>query len=152
MTSFVPYASSMPRCVSATRIIPAPASAIFDLLADPRQHVRLDGSGSLSHLKEAPDRLFLGATFTMDMKLLGVPYVTRNVVVDFVENRSIAWHHFAQFIWRYDLEEQSGTTKVTESFDYSKPWGALIIPLGYPTRNEHSMQLTLVRLEKAVTS
>jgi uncharacterized protein YndB with AHSA1/START domain len=142
----------MTRRVSVTRTIPAPAATIFDLLADPRQHVRLDGSGALSQLKSSPDRLSLGATFSMHMKLVGVPYVTNNVVVDFVENRSIAWHHFAKFDWRFDLEEVDGGTKVTESFDYHKPWGVFIIVLGYPARNEAAMRTTLERLEAAVTS
>ena len=142
----------MTRRVSATRTMQAPASTIFDLLADPRQHVRLDGSGALSRLKSSPDRLYLGATFAMHMKDFGVPYVTHNVVVDFVENKSIAWHHFSHFVWRYDLDEVDGRTTVTESFDYSPPWGVFIIPLGFPKRNEESMRTTLERLETAVTS
>jgi uncharacterized protein YndB with AHSA1/START domain len=142
----------MTRRINATRTIHAPAATIFALLADPRQHVRLDGSGAISQLKSSPDRLFLGAKFTMHMKDFGVPYVTNNVVVDFVENKSIAWHHFSQFVWRYDLSEVDGVTTVTESFDYSPPWGVFIIPLGYPKRNEAAMQKTLEQLEKAVTS
>lgn len=142
----------MTRRVSATRTIAAPAATIFALLADPRQHVRLDGSGALSQLKSSPERLFLGATFSMHMKDFGVPYVTNNVVVDFVENKSIAWHHFSHFVWRYDLDEVDGATTVTESFDYSPPWGVFIIPLGWPRRNEAAMRETLERLETAVTS
>ena len=71
--------------------------------------------------RKAPARLSLGATFTMRMKM-GVRYETRNVVVDFEENRSIAWHHVARFVWRYDLEQIAGGTQVTESFTYDKPW------------------------------
>ena len=29
------------------RVIPAPASAIFDLLADPHRHAKIDGSGTV---------------------------------------------------------------------------------------------------------
>jgi uncharacterized protein YndB with AHSA1/START domain len=151
LVASLPYASSMTRRVSTTRTIPAPAASIFDLLADPLQHVRLDGSGSLSKLKSSPERLYLGATFSMHMRLCGVPYITNNVVVVFEENRSIAWHHFAKFVWRYDLEEVDGATKVTESFDYSQPWGVFVIPLGFPSRNEDGMKATLERLESAVT-
>jgi uncharacterized protein YndB with AHSA1/START domain len=42
------------RCVRAVRTIHAPASAIFNLLADPRQHANFDGSGSLQEVKEGP--------------------------------------------------------------------------------------------------
>jgi uncharacterized protein YndB with AHSA1/START domain len=137
--------------VSVSRLIHAPASRIFDLLADPRQHVLLDGSGSVSSVKRAPARLALGATFSMQMKM-GIAYVTRNRVVVFEENRSIAWHHFALFVWRYDLEEVDGGTMVTESFNYDRPWAFAIIALGFPERNRRGMAQTLERLEVAVSA
>lgn len=139
------------RFVSATRTIAAPASAIFALLADPRQHATFDGSGSLQTVKEAPERLYLGAKFSMNMKM-GLPYLTRNVVVDFVENKSIAWHHFARLVWRYELEDVPGGTKVTESFAYNNLAGRVIALLGFPERNRQSMEATLLRIEKLVTS
>lgn len=138
--------------VSATRIIAAPPSAIFNLLADPLQHPRLDGSGSVTKLKRGPHRLYLGATFIMHMKM-GVGYLTRNKVVAFEEDRCIAWHHFAQFVWRYDLEELAdGTTRVTETFEYDKPWGFLIERAGIPQKNRVAMEATLERLAQIVTS
>jgi hypothetical protein len=87
----------------------------------------------------------------MDMKMkLG--YVTRNRVVVFEENRSIAWHHFARFIWRFDLQEVEGGTMVTESFDYNRPWGFAIELLNFPDRNRVAMEATLQRLEAIVTA
>jgi uncharacterized protein YndB with AHSA1/START domain len=142
---------SSSRSISVSRVIHAPASRIFDLLADPRQHVRLDGSGSVSSVKNAPDRLALGSTFSMRMKT-GLGYVTRNRVVEFEENRRIAWHHFAMFVWRYELEEVEGGTKVTETFNYDKPWAFAIIAMGFPERNRSAMEGTLERLESVVTS
>jgi uncharacterized protein YndB with AHSA1/START domain len=139
------------RRVSATRVIPAPPERIFNLLADPRQHARLDGSGTVRAPRRAPERLSLGATFAMDMKL-GPGYVTSNKVVAFEENRCIAWHHVARFVWRYDLEPVDGGTRVTESFDYSVPWGVFMIPLKVPERNRQSMERTLERLEELVTT
>jgi uncharacterized protein YndB with AHSA1/START domain len=137
--------------VRATRRIPAPAKRIFDLLADPRQHVRLDGSGSVTEVISAPPRLFLGAKFTMRMRI-GATYATRNVVTVFEEDRAIAWHHFAHFTWRYDLSEVDGATQVTESFTYNNPLGLFIMALGWPKRNQRAMAATLERLEAAVTS
>jgi uncharacterized protein YndB with AHSA1/START domain len=139
------------RSISVSKMIPAPASRIFDVLADPRQHTLLDGSGSVSSVKNAPVRLALGSTFSMNMKM-GLGYVTRNRVVEFEENRRIAWHHFAQFIWRYELEDVDGGTKVTESFDYDRPWAFAIIAVGYPERNRVAMETTLQRLEALVTA
>lgn len=139
------------RCVSTTRFIAAPASKIFDLLADPLQHVGLDGSGHVKGVKKAPPRLFLGARFTMDMKM-GARYATANKVVVFEENRAIAWHHIAQFVWRYDLDAVDGGTNVTESFNYDKPWAFAIIKTGFPERNLASMNETLRKIEAAVTA
>jgi len=142
---------SSSRSISVSRLIPATPSRIFDLLADPRQHVRLDGSGSVRSVKHAPERLTLGSTFSMHMKM-GLGYVTRNRVVQFQENRSIAWHHFALFVWRYDLEAVDGGTLVTESFNYDRPWAFVIIALGFPQRNRAAMEGTLQRLETIVTA
>jgi uncharacterized protein YndB with AHSA1/START domain len=142
---------SSPRSISVSKLIHAPVSRIFDLLADPRQHVLLDGSGSVSSVKSAPKRLALGSTFSMHMKM-GLGYVTRNRVVEFEENRRIAWHHFALFIWRYDLNEVEGGTIVTESFNYDRPWAFVIIAMGFPQKNRAAMEATLQRLEVAVTS
>jgi len=139
------------RSVSATRTIPAPASVIYNFLANPREHLRIDGSNSVRGVKDAPERLYLGATFAMNMKI-GVPYFTRNVVVDFVENRSIAWHNLSRFVWRYELEEVPSGAKVTESFTYDKPWAFLIIGLGFPERNRRAMATSLERLERLATS
>jgi len=142
---------SSSRSISVSRVIRAPASRIFDLLADPRQHVRLDGSGSVSSVKDAPERLALGSTFSMRMKM-GLGYVTRNRVVEFEQDRRIAWHHFSHFVWRYELEDVEGGTKVTESFNYDEPWAFAIIAMGFPERNRTAMEGTLERLESVVTS
>ena len=142
---------SSTRSISVSRVIHAPASRIFDLLANPREHVRLDGSGSVSSVKEAPERLALGSTFSMHMKM-GLGYVTRNRVVEFEENRRVAWHHFAMFVWRYELEEVEGGTKVTETFNYDKPWAFAIMAMGFPERNRTAIEGTLKRLESIVTS
>ena len=142
---------SSPRSISVSKLIHAPASRIFDLLADPRQHVLLDGSGSVASVKSAPKRLVLGSTFSMHMKM-GLGYVTRNRVVEFEENRRIAWHHFALFIWRYDLKEVDDGTVVTESFNYDRPWAFVIIAMGFVEKNRKAIEATLQRLEAAVTS
>jgi uncharacterized protein YndB with AHSA1/START domain len=142
---------SATRSISVSRLISAPPTRVFDVLADPRQHAFLDGSGSVSSVKDAPERLALGSTFTMHMRM-GLGYVTRNRVVEFEENRRIAWHHFAKFLWRYELEEVNGGTMVTESFHFDRPWAFVIIAMGFPERNRFAMEATLHRLEEFVTS
>jgi len=140
------------RVVSASRVIAAPPAPIFDLLADPSKHPLLDGSGSVGALRSTPERLTLGSRFSMSMRLLGLPYTTKNIVSEFAENRVIAWHHVGRFVWRYELEVVDGGTEVTESFDYSPLWGISLVPLGIPEKNRASMELTLERLDQLVTT
>jgi uncharacterized protein YndB with AHSA1/START domain len=104
--------------VARTRFVPAPAQEIFDLLADPRQHALIDGSGTVQSAVSGPERLSLGATFGMSMKM-GVPYRIKNTVEEFEEGRRIAWRHAGQHRWRYELEPVDGGTQVTETFDVS---------------------------------
>jgi hypothetical protein len=135
--------------VSVERFIPAAPGLIFEILADPRQHSKIDGSGTVKVAKvSAPSRLSKGAKFTMDMKV-GIPYKMTNTVVEFEENRCIAWQHFGGHIWRYILEPVDGGTKVTEQFDYNGSKSVLMLKLrGSMASNEKSMLKTLENIEK----
>lgn len=148
-------APSHPRIISEHVDIEAPPETVFAILADPRQHSRIDGSGSLQKLLKGPGRLDKGATFGMDMKLFGLPYKIRNTVVEFEEDRRIAWRHFGGHRWRYVLEPTEGGTRVTESFDYSRYGLAqrLVIELArFPQRNRVGITGTLVKLKEAAES
>lgn len=107
---------------SASIKVAAPPDIVFDIVADARQHLRIDGSGTVKGHLEAPDRLSLGATFAMGMKL-GAPYRIKNKVVEFEEDRRIAWRHLGLHRWRYELSPtQVGGrpgTRVTETWDVS---------------------------------
>lgn len=139
----------MDRSVFRTRLVNAPASAIFDLLADPSRHPEIDGSGSVIKANDsAPKRLSKGAHFGMSMKM-GVPYKIENTVVEFEENSVIAWRHFGGHVWRYDLKPGTaeGTTDVTETFDWSKSKSPLALELArFPKKNTKSIEKTLDRL------
>ncbi len=138
--------------VSASTTIAAPPAVVFAILADPRQHARIDGSGSVRGSVSGPERLERGAEFGMDMKMYGLPYRIRNRVVEFEEGRLIAWRHFGGHRWRYELEPVDGGTRVTETFDYSMypALGAAIIRIaGFPERNRRGIEETLRRLGTA---
>ncbi len=60
----------------------------------------------------------LGSKFTIAMKAYGFPYRVTSKVVEYEENRLIAWSHFIKNRWRYELEPVEGGTRVTESADY----------------------------------
>ena len=137
------------KVVSRSTIVPAPAQMIFDLLADPRRHNEIDGSGSVQSAQiNAPERLSLNATFGMQMKI-GLSYKITNTVVEFEEGKTIAWRHFGGHIWRYILEPVDGGTKVTEQFDWNKSKSPLILKLRKsPQDNAKSIEKTLENLVK----
>jgi uncharacterized protein YndB with AHSA1/START domain len=140
------------RVASRTRIIKAPASKIFELLADPAQHARFDGSGSVRGTSGETHRLSMGAAFGMKMKV-GAPYKITNTVVEFDEGKQIAWRHFGGHIWRYVLDPVDGgtSTQVTESFDWSTAKSPGFIELmRYPAKNAKSIEKTLDRLAELI--
>jgi uncharacterized protein YndB with AHSA1/START domain len=147
--------------VTVERIIPAPPEKIFDLLADPARHREIDGSGTVRDAKSGSERLALGSKFGMSMKM-GLPYSMESEVVEFEENRKIAWqtrppgmfHNLGGGrIWRYELEPVPGGTRVRESWDithesaFTKP-----VVRQAASRTREAMEKTLERLEQLVTS
>ena len=139
------------RIISESIDIAAPPETVFAILADPHQHPRIDGSGTVQATIKGPERLSKGAHFGVDMKLFGLPYKIRNTVVEFEDNRRIAWRHFGGHRWRYELEPTAGGTRVTESFDYSRYGFAarqFIERLRFPQRNRDGIIGTLANLKK----
>lgn len=145
--------SNPSKVVSRTREIKAPAQTIFDLLADPRRHHEIDGSGSVQAAQmNAPDRLSLGAKFGMNMKI-GLPYRITNTVVEFDEGRQIGWRHFGGHVWRYILEPTETGTKVTEQFDWTNNRSPLMLKvMNAIENNAKSMEKTLENLARRFES
>lgn len=154
------------RTVTVERTIDAPPELIFGLLADPSQHHRIDGSGMLHGRARGPERLQLGAKFSMAMQQSRVRYRSLNRVVEFDENRSIAWETVGErngrrFIggqrWRYQLVPIAGpdglpSTLVLHSYDWGAAMFAPAIRLGgYPRRMAVGMTKTLQRLASAIS-
>ncbi len=141
------------RKVSTSRVIDADRQALFDLVADPRMHPVIDGSGTVTGARDGlPERLSLGASFGMDMKS-GASYRISNTVVEFEEGERIAWRHLSGHRWRYEFREVDDGTEVTETFDWSTAKAKLPLELaGFPKRNLRAMESTLRRLEQLATT
>jgi hypothetical protein len=142
------------------RVIAADASAIFDLIADPSRHHEIDGSGTVRDAPGGSQRLQLGAEFGMKMKA-GLPYSMVSKVIEFDENRRLAWQTTSPLpvigmlvggrVWRYELEPVAGGTRVRESWDISEEKAKLVVrPMRGTTRK--AMEKTLERIEQIVTS
>ncbi|MEZ5244063.1 MAG: SRPBCC family protein [Acidimicrobiales bacterium] len=138
------------RSVSRSRLIHASPEAIFAIVSSPAGHVRIDGSGSLRDSIEGPDHLTLGDKFRMDMKM-GVPYKMWSTVVEFEQDRLIAWAHFGKHRWRFELEPVGDSTMVTHTFDWSTARSPKFIELmGYPKKHPANLEATLERLAAVV--
>ena len=84
---------------------------------------------------------------------LGVPYLIRNTVVEFEENRRIAWRHFGRHVWRYELEPADGGIRVTEIFDYSTALSPQTLKLlGFPKKNQKNITTTQNKLRTRFTT
>ena len=145
---------------SVERVIKAPATVIFGLLADPARHADIDGSGAVRDATSGSERLQLGSVFGMNMKL-GVKYAMENTVVEFVENERIAWQPRARNklialvgggrIWRYELAPVEGGTLVRESWDIREEQIKLLIrPMRAKTIE--AMTKTLERIDSIVST
>src|SRR5690242_19474023 len=131
--------------VSVERVIAAPPEKIFEYVADAAKHPLIDDSGSVKQVHAgAPEKLSLGSTFGVDMKL-GIGYSMVSEVIEFEDNRRIAWQSKPKGslggrlaggrIWRYELEPVDGGTLVRESWDVSQDKQRALLRLGpVPTR------------------
>ena len=142
--------------VTVERVIAAPASELFRIVADADRHPEIDGSCTVVKTKAgSPHELALGSTFGMSMKA-GVPYSMSNTVIEFEQDRRIAWKtvlagFLGRFIggriWRYELEPVEGGTLVRESWDVSQDKQAIFLRRGkLPAVTAESMTKTLERL------
>jgi uncharacterized protein YndB with AHSA1/START domain len=147
--------------IAVERVIPASPEAIFELLVDPARHKDIDGSGTVKGLKGESQRLKLGSTFGMSMKV-GVPYSMSNTVIELEDNRRIAWQtrgggaigrRVGGRIWRYELEPVDGGTRVRESRDISEesPLTKWMVQRG-SGHTRKDLEATLERIEKLVVS
>ncbi len=149
--------------LTVERVIAVPPEAIFAVLADPSRHHLIDGSGMVQGAAdEAPARLAQGVAFGMAMKMF-VPYSTLSRVVEFEENRRIAWRtgpegaagrFIAGRVWRYELEPVPEGTRVRESWDITADHQRVLLKLGdiWSGKTRRDMERTLERLDRLVTS
>jgi hypothetical protein len=154
--------------ITASRRISAPANEIFRLLADPRRHLDLDGSGMLQSVVSGTTISCLGDVFVMKMYYAELgEYHMINHVVEYQLDCRIGWepeagpgHPNAEpeatrparwgQRWSFELTPAGAdATLVTEIFDCSQ------VPEGQRADIDNgniwveSMRRTLERLDQA---
>ena len=146
--------------IEVTRPIPAPASAIFDVVRSPAGHVAIDASGMLQDFTGEPAEK-VGDTFVIHMdreSLNDVPLGRYDVevhIITFERDREIAWNlgggvRFPHF-YGYRLEPaDDGVTNVTSYYDWSKVNDD--IKEHFPIVPESALRATLGILERTVKS
>ncbi len=110
-----------PRLAAALIVINKPATELFDFIANPKNHPKIDGSKMVRGKAYGPKRLSMNSWFVMRQLRLGkIPYLMPNKVVEFEEGKLIAWRNASPSRWRYEFVAQSdATTQVTQYLDCS---------------------------------
>jgi hypothetical protein len=152
--------------VQVSRRVGVPAAVIFRVLADPRRHLELDGSGMLRGAVTTAPVSGVGDVFIMKMYYVELgDYEMNNHVVEYEQDRRIAWepapgrgHRDAAeddrsrwgHRWSYELvPDGPDATIVTESYDCSRAPAAARADMADGETWITSMTKTLELLEAA---
>ena len=111
------------RIVTADREIAAPASTVFELIADPARQPEWDGNDNLSRAEAGQRVRAVGDVFTMENT---GGNLRDNHVVAFEEGRLIAWRPSPQggeqpgHQWAWEVEPiDDGRCRVTHIYDWT---------------------------------
>lgn len=147
--------------LEVSRLIPAPASAVFAVLTDPQGHVDIDASGMLMDAEGEPvtqagDRFVVH----MDREALGDrplgKYDVEVVITKLVPDQEIAWtvegslRPHVRHIYGYRLEPAEDGTRVTSYYDWSELSEEWKERLTFPVVPESALKATLGILERTV--
>lgn len=134
---------------SASVEVDAPASAVFDFVCSPANHVEISGDESVQGERHGPDRLSaVGDKFGMRMKMYGLPYRITNTVKEYEEGRLIAWCHPGRHRWRWEIEPfGDDRCRVTETFDMStSPIKPGLRLMGYPKGHQDNVEKSVANV------
>jgi uncharacterized protein YndB with AHSA1/START domain len=136
------------RQIARSIVVNAPASTLFEILVHPDRHREIDGSGTVGASSTGNGRMVQGETFTMSMKMFGIPYRITSTVTEVVADRVVEWQHPGGHRWRYEFEPLGPeSTRVTEIWDYRDAKAAKAYEiLGVPKRNTAGIESTLTRM------
>ena len=148
--------------VTVERVIDHSAAEIFDILTNPENHARLDGSGFVRGDYKSDRIQQVGDVFSMDMEgdHMGGEYRTENHVTGYGKDKILAWQTAPAgteppgWEWLWELESQGpNETLVRHTYDWSKVTDKnLLEKVKFPLVTEHQLNDTLGRLAAESTS
>jgi uncharacterized protein YndB with AHSA1/START domain len=120
--------------ISSTKVINAPAEAVFRILADPSTHAAIDGTGWVRESVDGQRLTREGQIFRVAMYHDNHPnknYEMANQILEYSPPHTISWRpgqdlagdgnlEFGGWVWRYDLTPvDQNRTRVTHTYDWS---------------------------------
>jgi uncharacterized protein YndB with AHSA1/START domain len=153
--------------LQASATVPAPAEAVFAVLADPTSHPAIDGTGWVTKAIDPAPLTGSGQVFRMAMYHPNHPdgsYEMANRVEVFEPPRAISWQpgqdvagdgelKFGGWIWRYDLVPTGpSTSEVTLTYDWSAVPAFLREHIGFPPFPVDHLANSLRHLAELVTA
>lgn len=145
--------------MSASRVIDAPADAIFDVLSLPSRHRQIDGSGTV--VSGDDQRITrVGQVFVMNQngEHMGGDYVMENTVTGYDQNKLLAWRPKPQgeelegWEWIWALEPQGpDSTLVTETYSWEHATPEARKAVSFPLFEQGALEHSLERLAAAVS-
>ena len=146
--------------IAAECIVDAPATIVFDVLADPTTHHAIDGTGWVRESRDGEKLTTVGQIFRMAMyhrNFGGMHYTVVNRVEVFDPPNAIAWlpgedtgdgnPEFGGWFWRYDLEALGDSrTKITLTYDWSAVPDAIREHIGFPPFDPEHLDNSLKHL------
>lgn len=146
--------------ITVERVIDHSAAEIFELLSNPENHDRLDGSGFVRGDYKSDRIQQVGDVFTMDMvgDHMGGEYKTDNHVTGFAKDKLLAWRTAPAgteppgWEWVWELEPQgSDSTLVRHTYDWSGVTDkAILEKVSFPLVTEKQLEDTLGNLASAL--
>ena len=137
-----------PKIAGARIVINRPASELFNFIANPKNHPKIDGSKMVRGKAYGPKRLSMNSWFVM-RQLRIIPYFMPNKIVEFEEGKLIAWRNALPSRWRYEfISLPDGSTQVTQYLDCSQT--PIMLAKSELSWAAKAMAKTLVRLKEHI--
>jgi hypothetical protein len=147
-------------------VIDAPLDVVFGVLADPRKHAQIDGTGWVCESVDSQPLTAAGQLFRMAMYHPKHPddsYRMTNRVQVFDPPRTMSWEpghdpgdgslRFGGWVWRYDLAtvDPGGTTMVTLTYDWTAVPDSIRAYLHFPPFRPGHLENSLAHLAELAT-